>query len=84
MLVSDRFYKGIPKVWLIMGSLFLILALATGPEFRYFYGYLALGAVCIARSYHIYQHRRNISRRNKTSVLMRTQKIERNVPLKKR
>ena len=77
MLVSDRFYKGIPMVWLIMGSLFVILALSTGPGFRYFYAYLGLGAVCMARSYLIYQHRRNINRRNKTSALVKTQKIVR-------
>ena len=80
MLVSDRFYSGIPRIWLFMGSLFLLLALATGPEFRFFYAYLLLGTVSIARSFQIKQQRRKIRRRERITVLTETQKIERNTP----
>ena len=80
MLVSDRFYNRIPRLWGFMGTLFLLLALATGPGFQYFYGYLLLSGLCIARGFQIYQQRRKISRRNRTTVLTETQKIERETP----
>ena len=59
-----------------MGTLFLLLALATGPGFQYFYAYLLLSALCVARAFQIYQQRRKISRSNRTTVLTETQKIE--------
>ncbi len=77
MLVSDRFYNRIPQIWLFMGILFILLGLATGPDFRYFYGYLSLGAISIARAFLIYQNRQKVSRRNRIAVLTETQKIER-------
>jgi hypothetical protein len=77
MLVSDRFYNRIPRIWLFMGTLFLFLGLATGPDFHYFYAYLSLGTICMARAFLIYQYRRKISRRNRITVLTKTQKIER-------
>ena len=80
MLVPDGFYNRIPQIWLIMGIAFLVLGLATGPEFRFFYGYLLLGGLCIARTMQIYQQRRKISRRNRVTVLTETQKIERDRP----
>ena len=61
-----------------MGTLFLLLGLATGPGFHYFYAYLALGTICLARAFLIYQYRRKISRRNRITILTKTQKIERN------
>ena len=77
MLVSDRLYNRIPRIWLFMGTLFLLLALATGPDFQYFYAYLSLGSICMVRAFLIYQYRRKISRRNRITVLTKTQKIER-------
>ena len=80
MLVSDRVYYRIPQFWLIIGLLFLLLGLAAGPDYRFFYAHLLLSAICLGRSFQIYQHRRKISRRNRITVLTKTQKIERNVP----
>jgi len=80
MLVSDGFYNRIPQFWLLMGILFLLLGLATGPDFRFFYAYLSLSAICFARAFQIYQHRGKISRRNRITVLTETQKIERDAP----
>ena len=80
MLVSDRVYYRIPQVWLSIGILFLLLGLAAGPGFRFFYAYLLLSAICIARSFQIYQQRRKISRRNRVTILMETQKIKRDSP----
>jgi len=77
MIVSDRVYHRIPKFWLAIGMLFLLLGLAAGPEYRFFYGCLLLGALCIARSFQIYQNRRKISRRNQVTLLTETQKLER-------
>ena len=73
MLVSDRLYDRIPRIWSFMGALFLLLGLATGPDFHYFYAYLSLGAICLARAFLIYQYRRKISRRNRITVLTETQ-----------
>jgi len=80
MIVSDRVYHRIPKFWLSIGMLFLLLGLAAGPDFRFFYGCLLLGALCIARSFQIYHNRRKISRRNQVTLLTETQKIERGSP----
>ena len=80
MIVSDRVYYRIPQFWLFMGILFLLLGLVAGPDYRFFYAYLLLGAICIARSFQIYQYRRKFSRRNRVTVLTETQKIERDTP----
>ncbi len=80
MLVSDRIYYRIPQIWLFMGILFLLLGFAAGPDFRFFYAYFLLGAICIARSLQIYEYRRKISRRNRVTDLTETQKIERDTP----
>ena len=80
MIVSDRVYNSIPKIWLFVGILFLLLALATGPDFRYFYAHLSLSAICIVRAFQIYQRRRKFSRRNQIMVLVETQRIERDTP----
>jgi hypothetical protein len=78
MIVSDRVYYRIPQVWLVMGIAFLLLGLIAGTDYRYFYAHLLLGALCILRSWQIYNQRRKISRRRHVNVLTRTQKIERN------
>ena len=80
MLVPDQVYSRIPHIWQFMGTLFLLLGLATGPDFRYFYPYLALGAIYIVRALLIYRNRRNLSLRNRVTVLTETQKIERGSP----
>ena len=80
MIVSDGVYYRIPKFWLSIGILFLLLGLTAGFDFRFFYACLLLGVLCIARSFQIYQNRRKLSRRNRVTVLTETQKIERGVP----
>jgi len=80
MILPDQVYYRIPQFWLFLGILFLLLGFAAGPDFRFFYANLLLSAICIGRSFQVYQHRRKISRRNKTTVLTETQKIERDVP----
>jgi hypothetical protein len=80
MILSDQVYYRIPQFWLFLGILFLLLGLAAGPDFRFFYANLLLSAICIGRSFQIYQYRRKISRRNRTTVLTETQKIERDTP----
>jgi len=77
MIVSDEVYYRIPKFWLYLGMLFLLLGLAAEPGFRFFYACLLLSVLCIARSFQIYQNRRKINRRNQVTVLTETQKIER-------
>jgi hypothetical protein len=80
MIVSDGVYYRIPKFWLIIGILFLLLALVGGSDFRFFYACLLLSVLCIARSFQIHQNRRKLSRRNRVTLLTDTQKIERGVP----
>ena len=77
MLVSDRFYQRIPKIWLIMGILFLLFGFVAGPDARFFFAYPLLSAICIARAFQIHLFRRKFSRRNRITVLTETQKIER-------
>ena len=79
MLVSDQVYHRIPQFWLIAGVLFLLLGLAAGPDYQYFYAYPLLSLVCILRSMQIYQLRRKINR-HRISVLTETQRIERDTP----
>ena len=76
MLVPDWIYYRIPQIWLIMGVAFLLLGLAAGPEYQNFYAHIALGAVCILRSWQVYGRRRKINRRNRMTVLTKTQKLD--------
>jgi len=76
MVVSDRVYYRIPKFWLIVGLAFLLLGLAAGPDYKYFYAHLALGAVCVSRSWQISRQRRKINRRRRMTVLSQTQKLD--------
>jgi hypothetical protein len=75
MLVSDSVYQRIPKIWLSFGIVFLLLGLAAGPDFKYFYAYLVLGALCIGRSLQIRYYRQKCNRRRKIAVLTETQQI---------
>lgn len=75
MLVSNSVYQRIPKIWLSIGILFLLLALVAGPDFKYFYAYLLLSAACIVRSLQIRYYRQKYSRRRKITLLTETQQI---------
>ncbi len=77
MIVSDEVYYRIPKFWLFIGILFLLLALVGGSDFQFFYACLLLSVLCVARSFQIHQNRRKLSRRNRVTLLTDTQKIER-------
>lgn len=77
MIVPDWVYYRIPQIWLYLGIAFLLLGLAAGPDYQFFYAHLLLGAVCMFRSWQIYQQRKKITRRNRTNVLTKTQKLER-------
>lgn len=78
MLVPDWVYYRIPQIWLYMGIAFLLLGFAAGTEYRFFYAHLLLGAVCIVRSWQIYQQRKEINRRRQMTVLTQTQKMDGN------
>lgn len=75
MLVSDSVYQRIPKIWLSIGILFLLLGLLAGPDFKYFYAYLLLSAACIVRSMQIRYYRQKMNRRRKIAILTETQQI---------
>lgn len=77
MVVSDRVYYRIPKFWLIVGLAFLLLGLAAGPDYKYFYAHLGLGAACVFRSWQINRQRKKINRRRRMTVLSQTQKLDR-------
>ena len=78
MLVPDWIYSRMPHIWLSIGLLFLLIGLVAGPDFRYFYPYLLLSAVCLSRALYIYQCRRKFHRRNRIAFLNETQVIDRN------
>ena len=67
MLMSDWVYYRVPRFWLILGTGFLLLGLAAGPDFEYF----------LMRSLQVYQLRKAINRRRRMTVLTETQKIKR-------
>jgi O-antigen/teichoic acid export membrane protein len=75
MLVSDSVYQRIPKIWLSIGIVFLLLAFIAGPDFEFFYAYLLLSAACIARSLQIYYYRQKYKRRRRIAILTETQEI---------
>lgn len=76
MVVSDSVYYRIPKFWLVIGLVFLVLGLIAGPDYRLFWGHMLLGGLCIARSWHISYQRRQVNRRRHIAVLTKTQKLE--------
>ena len=77
MLLPDWLYSRIPKIWLSIGLVFLIIGLIAGPDFRLFYAYLLLGLVCLFRALYIYQARRRFHRRNRVAILRETQVMHR-------
>ena len=50
MLLPDNIYRRVPKFWMFMGILFVVLGLMAGPDFRYFGAYILLGFASIFRS----------------------------------
>lgn len=77
MLIPDHLYDRLPRLWLLMGFLFVLLGLMAGTEFRYFPAYMALGAICVCRALWIFQARQRFNRRNEIAVLTDTQRLER-------
>lgn len=76
MIVSDWVYHSVPRFWLMLGGGFVCVGLVAGPDFDYFLVSLLTGIVCLLRSLQVYQLRRTINRRNRMTVLTRTQRIE--------
>ncbi len=77
MLIPEHLYRRMPKLWMLMGLMFLIFGLMAGTEFRFFPAYMGLGFLCICRSIWLYQARLRVNRRNEITVLTETQRLER-------
>ena len=77
MLLPENIYRRIPLFWTLMGVLFLVCALLAGSEFRFFYAYLILGMVSLARSMWLYAARQRITRKREVTVLTETQRLVR-------
>jgi hypothetical protein len=77
MLLPDNLYRRIPQLWMLMGVLFLVLALINGPSFRYFAAYLLLGLISLGRALWINAARQRIARGREVTVLTETQRLER-------
>ena len=76
MVVSDGVYYRIPKFWLLVGIAFVVLGLIAGPDYKWFWVHMVLGAFCMGRSWQISYQRRKVNRRRNITVLSKTQKIE--------
>lgn len=50
MWIPTPIYERIPQFWLLMGLMFFAFGLYLGFEYQLIFAYLALGALCIARS----------------------------------
>lgn len=77
MLLPDHIYGRVPTLWLIMGFLFLLIGLMTGPDFRFFAVFLLLGGLCLGRSIWLNAARQRTTRGREVTVLTETQKIDR-------
>ncbi len=77
MVVSDWVYHRVPRFWFLLGTGFVLLALAAGPDFQYFLVSLLVGVVCLLRSLQVYQLRSEINRRRRMTVLTQTQRLDR-------
>ena len=77
MLLPDNIYRRVPQIWMLMGALFVLMALINGPSFRFFGAYLLLGLVSIGRAFWINAARQRIARGREVTVLTETQRIER-------
>ena len=50
MWLPAPIYERVPQFWLLLGLLFFAFGLYLGFEFELIFAYLALGALCVARS----------------------------------
>lgn len=75
MLLPDNIYKRVPQFWLLIGLLFLFLALTGGSELAFLPAYLMFGLFAIMRGIWIYQARWKFHQRNKVAILKSTQII---------
>ena len=57
MWLPASIYERVPQFWLLIGLLFFAFGLYLGFEFELIFAYLALGALCIARSVWVFQVR---------------------------
>ena len=58
MWIPTTIYERIPQFWLLMGLMFFAFGLYLGFEYQLIFAYLALGALCIARSIWVFLSRR--------------------------
>lgn len=77
MLLPDNLYRRIPQLWMLMGVLFLVLALINGTSFRYFGAYILLGLISLGRAFWINAARQRIARGREVTVLTETQRLDR-------
>ena len=66
MWLPTPIYQRVPDVWVLLGLLFLSLALYIGLDFDLFLVYAAVGVLCIARGMWIYGARFACRRTAKT------------------
>jgi len=77
MLLPDNIYQKIPRFWMVLGIMFVMLALVTGPSYDLFPIYLGVGFLCIGRSLWIYQARWKYFLKNEVKSMRSTQIIDR-------
>ena len=58
MWIPATIYERIPQFWLLMGLMFFAFGLYLGFAYQLLFAYLALGALCIARSIWVFLTRR--------------------------
>ena len=58
MWLPAPIYERVPQFWLLLGLLFFAFGLYLGFEFELIFAYVALGALCVARSIWIFLARR--------------------------
>ncbi len=68
MLIGDGMYKRVPHTWLWMGTAFLVLGFAAGPDFKFFWAAMALGILCLLRGAQIQRSRKSLL--NKTQIMV--------------
>ena len=71
MLLPDSLYRRTPKLWMLVGIFFLLIAFGVGSSFHLFPVYLGVGIFSVARSIWVYMarwkhHKRNELRMTKT------------------
>ena len=58
MWLPAQIYERVPQFWLLLGLLFFAFGLYLGFEFELIFAYIALGALCVARSIWVFLARR--------------------------